>query len=273
MQAHKSPQATAAGHRPPPATAHSPPPPATGAALRLSDEQRVVAHAPIDEALAVVAAAGTGKTHTMTGRARFLLGQGVAAEEVLVLTLSRKAAGEFRERLLRHVPGAKAATVCTFHSWSWMVVWRHWREAGFERRPTILAAEQQELALMRDCIMWDQLAAAQAEMRGWLFLPPSVPWPQVVAAVAERHAPLFHKCMQAALAAHSSEQQPGSRPAPSAGEAAARSFAELPTRLQLLLVGELHASLQQRFDGHCRGEPDGGVLELLAAAEDRKSVV
>lgn len=104
-------------------------------------------------------------------------------------------------------------------------------------------------------------------MRGWLFLPPSVPWPQVVAAVAERHAPLFHKCMQAALAAHSSEQQPGSRPAPSAGEAAARSFAELPTRLQLLLVGELHASLQQRFDGHCRGEPDGGVLELLAAAD------
>lgn len=201
--------------------ARRPPPPATGAALRLSDEQRVVAHAPIDEALAVVAAAGTGKTHTMTGRARFLLGQvrktrchvgpahhtcdgfpplhhsvcwtlaqGVAAEEVLVLTLSRKAAGEFRERLLRHVPGAKAATVCTFHSWcggwsqqpgslysaaacmrcalagsvhlrhcaampcrSWMVVWRHWREAGFERRPTILAAEQQELALMRDCIM------------------------------------------------------------------------------------------------------------------------
>ncbi len=41
----------------------------------------------------------------------------MAAEELLVLTFSRKAAGEFKQRLLRHVPGAEAATVCTFHSW------------------------------------------------------------------------------------------------------------------------------------------------------------
>lgn len=42
---------------------------------RLTDEQTAVAYAPPDEALAVLAAAGTGKTTTMLERVRFLLQQ------------------------------------------------------------------------------------------------------------------------------------------------------------------------------------------------------
>ena len=117
--------------------------------------------------------------------------QGVPAEEILVLTFSRRAAAEFRERLLRaRVPSADAIEVATFHSWcgrdmhtrnmrvttaealgaggasaaltaplhslpanrSWAVLRQHWREAGFERPPSIAASEEQLLGVMRDCV-------------------------------------------------------------------------------------------------------------------------
>ena len=119
--------------------------------------------------------------------------QGVPAEEILVLTFSRRAAAEFRGRLLRaRVPSADAVEVSTFHSWcaldsvhahsqpahhhgcgigcrwccrcpdhapaspprrSWAVLRRHWREAGFERPPSVAASEEQLLGVMRDCVM------------------------------------------------------------------------------------------------------------------------
>ena len=82
-----------------------------------------------------------------------LLLQGVEAEELLVLTFSRKAQAEFQHRLRRDVPGAEAATVSTFHGWAWMVLRSHWREAGFERRPSILSSEDQQLAIMSDCLL------------------------------------------------------------------------------------------------------------------------
>jgi DNA helicase-2/ATP-dependent DNA helicase PcrA len=77
----------------------------------------------------------------------------VEAEDLLVLTFSRKAQAEFQQRLRRDVPGAEGATVSTFHGWSWLVLRSHWREAGFERRPTILSSEDQQLAIMQDCIL------------------------------------------------------------------------------------------------------------------------
>lgn len=79
--------------------------------------------------------------------------QGVPPEEVLVLTFSRRAASEFRQRLRARVLTADGVAVETFHAWSWAVVARHWREAGFERPPSIAAAEEQLLGVMRDCIV------------------------------------------------------------------------------------------------------------------------
>ena len=78
--------------------------------------------------------------------------QGVPAEQLLVLTFSRRAQGEFAERLRQRVPGAGGATVSTFHAWSWHLLRRHWREAGFNRLPAVAAGEDQLLAAMRDCI-------------------------------------------------------------------------------------------------------------------------
>lgn len=123
-----------------------PPPPA------LTAEQAAAAHAPLDEALVLIAAAGTGKTSTMLERVAFAVEQGVPPEAVLVLTFSRKAAGEFGARLRGRLPGC-ATTVGTFHSWCWGLLRGHWREAGFSRRPSIAADEEQLLSLMRDVIV------------------------------------------------------------------------------------------------------------------------
>jgi superfamily I DNA/RNA helicase len=106
-------------------------------------------------------------------------------------------------------------------------------------------------------------------MRSWLFLPPSAHWPEVVEAAAERHAQLYGQCLRAALAAHNADerqQQPGSPQALTAEAAAARPFLQLPARLQLLLLTELHAELCRRFDRQ-RFEGEGwGVQDLLDSA-------
>jgi len=72
--------------------------------------------------------------------------QGVPAKQLLVLTFSRRAQGEFAARLRQRVPGGEDATVSTFHAWSWQLVRRHWREAGYARQPAVAAAEEQQSA-------------------------------------------------------------------------------------------------------------------------------
>src|SRR5215204_7020368 len=60
-------------------------------------QEAAVAHA--DGPLAVVAGAGTGKTQTVVRRFAWLVDQGLAAEQILVLTFSAAAAADLRERL------------------------------------------------------------------------------------------------------------------------------------------------------------------------------
>jgi len=69
--------------------------------------------------LAVVAGPGTGKTRVLTARVARLLDQGVDPSSLLVVTFTRKAAGELRERLAAmDLPegAADALAVETFHS-------------------------------------------------------------------------------------------------------------------------------------------------------------
>jgi superfamily I DNA/RNA helicase len=67
---------------------------------KLSDEQRLVYDAPLDENLQVLAGPGSGKTHTLTLRvARLVQKEKVPPEQILVLAYNRAVVVELKERL------------------------------------------------------------------------------------------------------------------------------------------------------------------------------
>lgn len=92
----------------------------------------------------LVAGAGTGKTRTLVEKARNLLASGIcSAEELLLLTFSRKAALELRERIAAAAgDGARGLFAGTFHSLSLRIIAegreRFLQEAGYARFPKIL---------------------------------------------------------------------------------------------------------------------------------------
>jgi DNA helicase-2/ATP-dependent DNA helicase PcrA len=72
-----------------------------------AQQQAAVEHAPAGGALLVVAGAGSGKTATLAARTARLVERGIAPSRVLLLTFSRRAAGEMQRR----VGGALAAAL------------------------------------------------------------------------------------------------------------------------------------------------------------------
>jgi DNA helicase-2/ATP-dependent DNA helicase PcrA len=100
----------------------------------LNAEQRAAATFPGDGPLLILAGAGTGKTTTLCARVAWLLGQGVPADRILLLTFTRRAAREMLERargLAEHV-AADAGRVMggTFHSLAHRMVRLHASSLG-----------------------------------------------------------------------------------------------------------------------------------------------
>ncbi|MFB7423837.1 UvrD-helicase domain-containing protein [Streptomyces hydrogenans] len=116
----------------------------------LTDEQRSVVEQPWDARVLVTAGAGAGKTHTLVRRLDALCGhddpeEALDASEILVLTFSRAAARELRERIARHGDRATRVRAQTFDAWAYGVLRQarpddEWSAVGFEER--ILAAAQ-----------------------------------------------------------------------------------------------------------------------------------
>ncbi|MDV6237267.1 UvrD-helicase domain-containing protein [Leptospira ellisii] len=89
----------------------------------------------------VVAAAGSGKTSTMVGILERILRENLFPEEsLLVLTFSRKAAGEILERIKR-VTGRETIRVQTFHAYCLYALGR-WHPRFEKQKPKILSSEE-----------------------------------------------------------------------------------------------------------------------------------
>ncbi len=97
----------------------------------LDPEQRVAAAHP-GGPLLIIAGPGTGKTRTLTHRIAHLVGErGVAPEECLAITFTRRAADEMRERLDSLLPGvARRLTVATFHGLGVRILREQYERAG-----------------------------------------------------------------------------------------------------------------------------------------------
>jgi superfamily I DNA/RNA helicase/RecB family exonuclease len=115
----------------------------------LDDAQRaVVAHA--GGPLLVLAGPGTGKTTTIVETvADRITNRGTDPERVLVLTFSRKAAEELRERITSRLHRTtREPLALTFHSYAYALVRREFVLAGDEP-PTLLSGPEQLLEVRR----------------------------------------------------------------------------------------------------------------------------
>ncbi|MEW2522634.1 UvrD-helicase domain-containing protein [Actinacidiphila alni] len=110
----------------------------------LTEEQLAVVEQPWDARVLVTAGAGAGKTHTLVRRIDALCGhedpeQALEAAEILVLTFSRAAARELRERISRHGERAHRVRARTFDAWAYEVLLQahpdgEWGAVGFDER-------------------------------------------------------------------------------------------------------------------------------------------
>ncbi|MFF3097965.1 UvrD-helicase domain-containing protein [Streptomyces cyaneofuscatus] len=108
----------------------------------LTEEQRAVVEQPWNARLLVTAAAGAGKTHTLVRRLDALMGHeesALEAGEILVLSFSRAAVRELRERIALHARAARRVRAQTFDSWAHSVLRseqpdRDWGSLRFDER-------------------------------------------------------------------------------------------------------------------------------------------
>ncbi len=116
---------------------------------RLDDAQRsVVDHK--GGPLLVLAGPGTGKTTTIVEAvAERIERRGIDPSRILVLTFSRKAAGELRERITARLRRTTSSPLAlTFHSYAYALVRREYVLAG-DQPPRLLSAPEQLLEIRR----------------------------------------------------------------------------------------------------------------------------
>ncbi|MEU0276248.1 ATP-dependent DNA helicase [Streptomyces sp. NPDC006307] len=97
--------------------------------------------------LLVLAGPGTGKTTTLVEAVAARIAQGADPERLLVLTFSRKAAVELRDRMAARIPGARAPQATTFHSYCYALIRAHQDAALFSEPLRLLSGPEQDLAV------------------------------------------------------------------------------------------------------------------------------
>ncbi|MEW1666342.1 ATP-dependent helicase [Streptomyces albidoflavus] len=107
--------------------------------------------------LLVLAGPGTGKTTTLVESVAARLAAGTPPERILVLTFSRRAAVDLRDRMAQRLSTATAPRATTFHSFCYALVRAH-QDAGLFAEPLrLLSGPEQDVAVR-------ELLAGQIEL-------------------------------------------------------------------------------------------------------------
>ncbi|MGV9693935.1 UvrD-helicase domain-containing protein, partial [Streptomyces sp. NPDC003444] len=97
--------------------------------------------------LLVLAGPGTGKTTTLVEAVAARMEKGADPERLLVLTFSRKAAVELRDRMATRLGGRRPPQATTFHSYCYALIRAH-QDAGLFAEPLrLLSGPEQDLAV------------------------------------------------------------------------------------------------------------------------------
>ncbi|MFC8146734.1 ATP-dependent helicase [Streptomyces paradoxus] len=97
--------------------------------------------------LLVLAGPGTGKTTTLVESVAERIARGGDPERVLVLTFSRRAAVELRDRMARRAGAARAPQATTFHSFCYALVRAHQDSALFVEPLRLLSGPEQDVSV------------------------------------------------------------------------------------------------------------------------------
>ena len=145
----------------------------------------------------ILAGAGTGKTRVITTRIVYLLHEGKAADKILAVTFTNKAANEMRHRVRSMTERGQASklTICTFHALCVRILRQDIDKLGYKTNFSIYD-ESDQLGLIRKIV--PRLAAAnekldphlarnfisKAKNQNWKILPPEQ---NLAAAVFHRY--------------------------------------------------------------------------------------
>lgn len=97
--------------------------------------------------LLVLAGPGTGKTTTLVESVAFRIARGGDPERILVLTFSRKAAVELRDRMALRMGAARAPRATTFHSFCYALVRAHQDSDLFVEPMRLLSGPEQDVTV------------------------------------------------------------------------------------------------------------------------------
>ncbi|MFE6229331.1 ATP-dependent helicase [Streptomyces sp. NPDC057854] len=97
--------------------------------------------------LLVLAGPGTGKTTTLVEAVAARMERGADPERILVLTFSRKAAVELRDRMAARLGGRRPPQATTFHSYCYALIRAHQDAELFAEPLRLLSGPEQDLAV------------------------------------------------------------------------------------------------------------------------------
>ncbi|MYR87405.1 UvrD-helicase domain-containing protein, partial [Streptomyces sp. SID685] len=107
--------------------------------------------------LLVLAGPGTGKTTTLVESVAARIARGADPERILVLTFSRRAAVDLRDRMALRIGAARAPQATTFHSYSYALVRAHQDSGLFVEPLRLLSGPEQDVTVR-------ELLAGQPEL-------------------------------------------------------------------------------------------------------------